>query len=87
MPESPLQWLSLAAIPLLLVAGGFAVLHWARYIGTLTSLRHPAPDASAVARLRLAGEEHYRRAYRHSWQVVAVVALGMGAALLVPLLA
>ncbi|MFI7494679.1 hypothetical protein ACH9D2_08165 [Kocuria sp. M4R2S49] len=88
MPESPAQWVPLAAIPVLLVVGSLAVLHWSRYLGALGRLHRaqtspgaaPAPHTAAWLELRSA--EHYRRAYRLTWAVAVVLAVGLAAAVL-----
>lgn len=86
MPESAAHWVPLAAIPVLLVVGTLAVLQWSRYLGVLSRLhraRHAAStSASTSAWLELRGAEHYRRAYRLTWAVAVVLAVGLTAALL-----
>lgn len=88
MPESPAHWVPLAAIPVLLAAGALAVLHWSRYLATIGRLEHArttpgtAPTPSTAAWLELRSEEHYRRAYRSTWAVAGVLALGLTAAVL-----
>lgn len=88
MPESPAHWVPLAAIPVLLVAGALAVLHWSRYLTAIGRLQRArtAPDTGAVpstaAWLELRGDEHYRRAYRATWAVAVVLAVGLAAAVL-----
>lgn len=87
MQDSLTSWVLLAAIPVLLVVGGLSALHWSRYIGTLTRLHRSrtAPRAalapSTVARLELRGERHYRLAYRRTWEVALVLAVGLAVAL------
>jgi hypothetical protein len=92
MPESAAHWVPLAAIPVLLAVGSLAVLHWSRYLGAIGRLRRaqaspgtspgaaPAPHTAAWLELRSA--EHYRRAYRLTWAVAGVLAVGLGAAVL-----
>ena len=86
MPESPAHWVPLAAIPVLLAVGALAVLHWSRYLGAIGRLERArtSPDAApaTAAWLELRSEEHYRRAYRLTWAVAAVLAVGMAAAVL-----
>ena len=88
MPESPAHWVPLAAIPVLLAVGALAVLHWSRYLGAIGRLERArtAPDTgpgrSSAAWLELRSEEHYRRAYRFTWAVAAVLAVGLAAAVL-----
>lgn len=87
MPDSPVQWVPLLAIPVLVVVGYLSVLHWSRYLGALTRLHRSRTEPrtaltpSAAARLELRSAEHYQRAYRATWQVVVVLALGLAAAL------
>lgn len=89
MSEHPAQWLPMAAIPLLLVVGTLSVLHWSRYLEALNQLHHlrtapgAAPSSSATARLELGRTESYRQAYRLTWAVVVVLAVGLAAAVLV----
>ncbi|MEX5265689.1 hypothetical protein RF640_16850 [Kocuria sp. CPCC 205231] len=86
MPESPAHWVPLAAIPVLLAVGALAVLHWSRYLGAIGRLERArtSPDAApaTAAWLELRSEEHYRRAYRLTWAVAAVLAAGLTAAVL-----
>lgn len=88
MPEHPAQWVPLAAIPVLLAVGALAVLHWSRYLGALQRLHRSrtAPGAllapATTARLELRRAEHYRQAYRLTWAVVVVLAVGLAAAVL-----
>lgn len=87
MPDPFVSWALLAAIPVLLVIGGLSALHWSRYIGTLTRLHRSrsGPQAalapSTVAWLELRGEQQYRRAYRRTWELAGVLALGLAVAL------
>lgn len=84
MPDSPAQWALLAAIPVLFAAGSLSVLHWSRYLGALTRLQssRTALPPSTAAWLELRSAQHYRRACRHTWGVVAVLAVGLAGALL-----
>lgn len=89
MPESAAHWVPLAAIPVLLVVGALAVLHWSRYLGAIGRLERArtSPGGSATAPstaawLELRSEEHYRRAYRLTWAVAVVLAVGLTAAVL-----
>lgn len=86
MPESAAHWVPLAAIPVLLVVGALAVLHWSRYLGTIGRLERgrTSPDAApaTAAWLELRSEEHYRRAYRFTWAVAVVLTVGLAAAVL-----
>ncbi|MFF0989110.1 hypothetical protein [Kocuria nitroreducens] len=88
MPESPAHWVPLAAIPVLLAVGALAVLHWSRYLGAIGRLERvrtspgATPDPSSAAWLELRSEEHYRRAYRLTWAVAVVLAVGLTAAVL-----
>ncbi|GAA1745700.1 hypothetical protein [Kocuria aegyptia] len=88
MPESAIHWVPLAAIPVLLLVGALAVLHWSRYLGALGRLERArtspggTPVAPTAAWLELRSEEHYRRAYRLTWAVAVVLAVGLAAALL-----
>lgn len=88
MPESPAHWVPLAAIPVLLVVGALAVLHWSRYLAALGRLHRAqtspgaAPARHSVAWLELRSDEHYRRAYRLTWAVAGVLAVGLTAAVL-----
>lgn len=88
MPESPAHWVPLAAIPVLIAVGALSVLHWSRYLGAIGRLERartssgtaPAPPTDAGLELR--SEEHYRRAYRLTWAVAVVLAVGLTAAVL-----
>lgn len=88
MPESPAHWVPLAAIPVLLVVGALAVLHWSRYLGAIGRLHQARTSPGAgqaphtAAWLELRSDEHYRRAYRLTWAVAAVLAVGLAAAVL-----
>lgn len=88
MPEHPAQWVPLLAIPVLLVVGALAVLHWSRYLGALNRLHRARTSPgdllapSTAARLELRRTEHYRQAYRLTWAVVVVLAAGLAAAVL-----
>lgn len=88
MPESAAHWVPLAAIPVLLAVGALAVLHWSRYLGAIGRLERvrtapgAAPAPATAAWLELRSEEHYRRAYRLTWAVAAVLAVGLAAAVL-----
>lgn len=88
MPESALHWVPLAAIPVLLLVGSLAVLHWSRYLGALGRLHRAqtapaaAPAQHTAAWLELRSAEHYRRAYRLTWAVAVVLAVGLTGAVL-----
>lgn len=88
MPESAAHWAPLVAIPLLIAAGAVAVLHWSRYLAVLGRLHRAqtAPGTGGTqhtaAWLEHRSAEHYRRAYRATWAVAAVLAVGLTAAVL-----